>query len=258
MQPVTSNAMNPGYYLLLGLAAAYACLACIVFYGWLASRATARDQRLQALRAERERSDSARQRFSGHPHPVMPDAASADEVRQLRDELSRFLQTSASSTNETRNLHLEISAMRMRIDAIENELSGHLEDHVAIDTAAMQTKAERPRDIIPAHEFTEIQEFTETQTATEDAPSRMDPDLGLVYASQPNDPDDLTQIWGIGAINQARLQENGIYFFHQIAAWTPEIIVRFDELLSFKGRIEREMWVPQAQRLGGRTELQAA
>lgn len=69
-------------------------------------------------------------------------------------------------------------------------------------------------------------------------------------------PDDLTRIWGIGAGNQQRLQENGIYYFRQIAGWSEADVDRFNTLLRFKGRIEREGWISQAKTLiresGGR------
>jgi len=62
-------------------------------------------------------------------------------------------------------------------------------------------------------------------------------------------PDDLTQIWGVGAGNQQRLQEEGVFYFEQIAEWTQSDVDHFNELLAFKGRIEREGWVEQSRRL---------
>jgi large subunit ribosomal protein L19 len=50
------------------------------------------------------------------------------------------------------------------------------------------------------------------------------------------EPDDLTRI-------------NGVIKFEQIANWTDEDIATVDEVLSFKGRIEREDWVEQAKAL---------
>lgn len=77
------------------------------------------------------------------------------------------------------------------------------------------------------------------------ADSQADLDDGDVDMTAP--PDDLTRIWGIGAGNQQRLQENGIYYFCQIAAWSDADVDRFNTLLSFKGRIEREGWISQAK-----------
>lgn len=61
--------------------------------------------------------------------------------------------------------------------------------------------------------------------------------------------DDLTQIKGIGAKLSKVLNEIGVYHFEQIAGWSPENIAWIDEKLSFKGRVQREGWVEQAQNL---------
>lgn len=61
--------------------------------------------------------------------------------------------------------------------------------------------------------------------------------------------DDLTQIKGIGPKLQKTLSDLGVYHFRQIAAWTPENLGWLDERLAFKGRIQREGWVEQAQNL---------
>lgn len=62
-------------------------------------------------------------------------------------------------------------------------------------------------------------------------------------------PDDLKLIKGVGKLNETRLNEEGITTFAQVAAWKKADIAAFDEKLNFKGRIEREEWVPQAKAL---------
>ncbi|MDJ0638063.1 MAG: DNA/RNA non-specific endonuclease [Paracoccaceae bacterium] len=62
-------------------------------------------------------------------------------------------------------------------------------------------------------------------------------------------PDDLKRISGIGPALQRLLNDNGIFHFHQIAAWGPAEIAVVDTLLQFSGRIERDDWVAQAQDL---------
>ncbi|MDA8745362.1 hypothetical protein N9N28_12065 [Rubripirellula amarantea] len=74
----------------------------------------------------------------------------------------------------------------------------------------------------------------------------VDDTYGLVYKTTPDHPDDLTELWGIGAVNQQRLNEHGVFFFEQIAHWTQEHVSAFNDILGFKGRIEREGWVSQA------------
>jgi predicted flap endonuclease-1-like 5' DNA nuclease len=62
-------------------------------------------------------------------------------------------------------------------------------------------------------------------------------------------PDDLQQIKGIGPKIAETLRELGIHSFEQIAEWTPEKVNWINDHLKFKGRVEREEWIPQAKAL---------
>ena len=73
------------------------------------------------------------------------------------------------------------------------------------------------------------------------APPRTAPDDGRA--------DDLQQIKGIGPKIATILNELGIVRFEQIAAWTPQNIAWINDHLRFKGRVEREKWIPQARAL---------
>jgi len=61
--------------------------------------------------------------------------------------------------------------------------------------------------------------------------------------------DDLTQLVGVGPKLAASLAELGVTKFSQIAAWTPDELASYDQLLSLKGRAERDAWIAQAKRL---------
>ncbi|WMT90803.1 hypothetical protein [Pelagibacterium sp. H642] len=78
-------------------------------------------------------------------------------------------------------------------------------------------------------------------------PDANDAGLGLLSAPLEGRPDDLKKIKGVGPKLEAVLHENGIYHFHQIAAWDEHAIAVMNDRLSFRGRIERERWVSQAQ-----------
>ncbi len=81
--------------------------------------------------------------------------------------------------------------------------------------------------------------------ATEAAPASGD--RGRVFESAPDNVDDLKQISGVGPALEEKLNGFGIYTFAQIAEWSQENITTFDDLLSFKGRIERDNWIDQAK-----------
>jgi len=97
----------------------------------------------------------------------------------------------------------------------------------------------------------------EEAPAEEAAPAEVDTnDRGLVYDEAPENVDDLQQIKGVGPGIAEKLNGFGIYTFAQISDWNAGNIAAFDELLSFKGRIERDNWLEQAKNLaaGGAPE----
>lgn len=86
----------------------------------------------------------------------------------------------------------------------------------------------------------------------EDAATADDPGndgAPMLLAADATDPDDLQQIKGIGPKIAGILKELGIQRFEQIAEWTPENVSWVNAHLKFKGRIEREEWIPQAKAL---------
>ena len=62
--------------------------------------------------------------------------------------------------------------------------------------------------------------------------------------------DDLKMISGVGPALEGKLNALGIYHYRQIASFTAVDIAAVDEVLSFKGRIERDGWLDQAGKLG--------
>lgn len=70
--------------------------------------------------------------------------------------------------------------------------------------------------------------------------------LGRVYETAPDQIDDLKQISGVGPQLEEKLHGFGVYQFAQITKWGEEQVVAFNDLLNFKGRIERDNWIEQA------------
>jgi small subunit ribosomal protein S2 len=61
--------------------------------------------------------------------------------------------------------------------------------------------------------------------------------------------DDLKKISGVGPVLEKKLNDLGIFHYSQIAEFSQEDVVRVDETLNFKGRIERDDWIEQARAL---------
>ncbi|MDA4846807.1 NADH-quinone oxidoreductase subunit NuoE [Hoeflea poritis] len=66
---------------------------------------------------------------------------------------------------------------------------------------------------------------------------------------EPADKDDLKMLSGVGPKIETVLHSIGIFKFEQIAGWKEEERAWVDGFLKFKGRIEREEWVKQADAL---------
>jgi len=96
-----------------------------------------------------------------------------------------------------------------------------------------------------AAEATPAVEAEKTEESSGQAP--VDAYKGL---SEPDgEADDLKKISGVGPVLEKKLNALGITKYAQVAAFTKAEIDQVDDVLSFKGRIEREDWLSQAKKL---------
>ena len=70
-----------------------------------------------------------------------------------------------------------------------------------------------------------------------------------LFKTPKGEPDDLKKISGVGSVLEKKLNALGITKFKQIAGFSKDDIAKVDEVLNFKGRIEREDWLGQAAKL---------
>ncbi|KCZ90655.1 hypothetical protein [Hyphomonas johnsonii] len=159
---------------------------------------------------------------------------------------------------ETMEGRLDLEAVENRLNAIEYGLAAihhtlkarsepavqRTEREVTVRTAPLSTPrtervvataplAKPPRDADPINEA-----------------RREDDEANLLVEAAFGDADDLEKIIGVGPMLGELLNEIGVYYFWQIAEWTPEDVKWVDsKLMHFKGRIQRDNWVGQAQKL---------
>ena len=69
------------------------------------------------------------------------------------------------------------------------------------------------------------------------------------FARPAGEPNDLKLISGVGPVLERKLNAIGITRFDQIEAFSADDVAKVDDLLNFKGRIERDGWVAQAAEL---------
>jgi NADH-quinone oxidoreductase subunit E len=117
-------------------------------------------------------------------------------------------------------------------------------DALAANTTAKEVEnEEKQRQGKPA-----VAEPAQARRQETPKPSLDDPDRPKGI-EKPATADSLQLITGIGPKIESTLQSLGIYSFAQIAAWTPAERAWVDGYLSFRGRIEREDWMKQADAL---------
>ena len=177
------------------------------------------------------------------------------DARELRAELDAMTTAKNNADIERRLLSDELADMRARQDAAERSTDS------AESIAALQRELEQCRESLVAaaaggasekgeHEADSAAIASAAAAAASGARGLM---AGTAMPKSPvaddDRADDLQQIKGIGPKIAGILQELGIQRFEQIAVWSPEKVDWVNERLRFKGRIEREEWIPQARAL---------
>lgn len=120
----------------------------------------------------------------------------------------------------------------------------------ATKAATPQAKAEKTAKPKPTGTASEAAARSQPVEAT-DGPAEKPKTLKKARATG---ADDLKTIKGIGKVLEDKLHGLGVFHFDQIAAWTDEEVNWVNDHLSFKGRIQREEWIPQAKRLAEETK----
>ncbi|MEM8703458.1 MAG: 50S ribosomal protein L21 [Pseudomonadota bacterium] len=135
--------------------------------------------------------------------------------------------------------------------AVEAEEPAAPEEEAVIEAAVEETVAEAPVSETPAEaelvETATSEEAPAEAAATEDTGD--DAELAPLFDTPEGDADDLKKISGVGPVLEKKLNALGITQYAQVAAFSVDDIARVDEVLNFKGRIERENWIEQAKSL---------
>lgn len=77
-------------------------------------------------------------------------------------------------------------------------------------------------------------------------------ELAALFTAPEGKADDLKKISGVGPVLEKKLNALGITTYEQILNFSADDIARVDEVLNFKGRIERDNWIEQAKELAGK------
>lgn len=135
--------------------------------------------------------------------------------------------------------------------------------HLSAPIGGLTTLTDETPKTKPATQKTEKPAAEKPQPAPEPAPAAAKPaaaEEGTKPAAmdEPADKDNLRLLSGVGPKIEGILHSIGVYKFEQIASWTESERAWVDGFLKFKGRIDRENWVGQADALarGGPEEYE--
>lgn len=177
------------------------------------------------------------------------------DARELRGELDTAVTARGHAESEREKLAEEVAALLAQPvaadidnDAALTELRGELD--------ACREQLEAASATAKPSGATSAGPIAMVSAAAANAAAAMSVDGGPSDDGAPplldvanNEPDNLQKIKGIGPKIAGILKNLGILRFEQIAAWSPENVAWVNDHLQFKGRIEREEWIPQAKAL---------
>lgn len=170
------------------------------------------------------RIESVEQRIARIPSPEKVDLT---PVHRKMDRLEQRIERIPAPEK------VDVKSLDRRLRSIETELG------------RVSKKIERPGKASPAPKPRK-----RTTSRTRSGAGRRSGEPTILSAALYGKKDDLKLITGVGPKLERLLNKNGVYYFWQVASWSPEDIGVIDQRLdSFKGRISRDNWVSQAKRL---------
>ena len=185
-----------------------------------------------------------------------------DKVVALEADNAELRHEAAVATREAEALKrdvAELDALKVQnkelahcLESMENSRKQYEEDALRYRTQYEQ--AEKQSDTLRVKlgdiekNFVEMQQAQEESRNSGNGADDAIPPFGL--AEPDGEPDDLTEIVGIGRVFEETLHSLGIFHFRQIAAFGPVEVARVNaELKEFRGRIEQDDWIGQAKEL---------
>ena len=163
----------------------------------------------------------------------------ADKVEETREALVEAVTTGASDAEVTQ-LGSDYAAA-----SEEGSQSDKVEEPGAPDVIETTQKTEALDEDQMAAALAALPD----DASNEDKANAVGAKPALLDMPRDGQADDLKKIKGIGKVLEGKLNDLGVHHLEQIANWTQSEVNWVTTFLSFKGRIEREEWIPQAKGL---------
>lgn len=169
--------------------------------------------------------------------------ASAADIDAIRAERNAF-------AKERDDLKINLDACRARAERDREGLDAL--ESLRADKIELQAKLEAERNRASAATLAVPAAAAAPAPATHSVSVQGTKPEGLT-APRGGVADDLKEISGVGPAMEKLLHGLGYYHFDQVAAWRASEVAWVDENLEgFKGRVSRDNWVAQAQKLAKR------
>ena len=117
--------------------------------------------------------------------------------------------------------------------------TGHRQNYTELEITAIGGKG-AVNKAAPKKAAAKVEKKVEKKTEKKPAAKK-------TASKKPAGADDLSKISGVGPVIVGKLNAMDITTFQQIADFSADDIIRIDDELNFKGRIERDEWVKQAK-----------
>ncbi len=183
-----------------------------------------------------------------HSMPFEAGVEAAPEVPVIEEEPETV---AVEKTSLVADVNADDAATDDVNETADEAVAVDVEDVVA-ESAPSEDQADEVTTSAQADLFAEkaSEETAEEVDGGDDASVDGEQPEGLT-AARDGQADDLKQIKGIGPKLEGTLNGLGFFHFDQIAGWSRSNVAWVDEHLSFKGRIDREEWIPQAKGFAG-------
>ena len=183
------------------------------------------------------------------------NVATANENSAVETLLNEEPKAMVSSASE--ELASSDNASEVNILEDNSITAGDLPSDSSAETANIDDSNTEKESFVSANSDDAPQ--TDGDEAKEDEENAQDEDENKpTVLSEPRNgkADNLCRIKGIGFVIEEKLHNLGVFHFDQIAAWSEEEIEWIDSHLAFSGRIKREGWIAQAEKLASGEETE--
>lgn len=207
--------------------------------------------RLEASESEKDRltADNARLQERLGAIEAQHRASSTDDSKQ-REALADWQRKYEACAKRAREAEAKAEQSELTARDIAQELDASLVAQKANAAKALEERDARIRELDE-----QLAAARKQGASPAPRPSGVKPD-GLLEQRPAAEPvDDLKKIRGVGPVLEKTLNELGIYFFRQIAAFDDDHIDWVaDHINTFGGRIKRDQWVEQATEFATRPD----